>query len=366
MKQAYRRWACGLLTAAALLLAACAAVVYLVDPCLYYRIPEERLPVFFNERYQAAGIAKNVPADTVLMGTSMAANYRASQIEETFGTTAVRITIPDGYLSEFDKVMEVLFRSRTPKRVVFGLDVNILTRDESGLTGAMPDYLYNRNPLDDMQYLLNKDTLYYSGYVLAAGRWEEGRTLDEGFTWGGDIWWNHMTALDNYDRPEIAPEQPVDAVLANAAANLAVVTGWAAAHPDTEFDVFFPPYSILFWDKTVRQGETRAVFAALELACETLTACGNVRLYAPLLDKDIVLDLDRYCDYVHHSGEVCSRVLEQLAAGEGRLTKENWRETLANWQDFVVHYDYDKYWTDAFWWKWNIDHGAPVVWEPGQ
>ena len=149
MKQAYRRWVCGLVAAVAVLLALCAAVVYVVDPCLYYRMPDRWEPVFFSERYQAAGLAKNVEADTVLVGTSMAANYRASQIEEAFGTSAVRITIPDGYLSEFDKVMDVLFRSRTPQRVVFGLDVNILTRDESGVTSAMPDYLYNENPFDD-------------------------------------------------------------------------------------------------------------------------------------------------------------------------------------------------------------------------
>ena len=52
-----------------------------------------------------AGLAKNVEADTVLVGTSMAANYRASQIEEAFGTSAVRLTIPDGYYSEFDQVL---------------------------------------------------------------------------------------------------------------------------------------------------------------------------------------------------------------------------------------------------------------------
>ena len=88
MKQAYRRWVCGLLTVLIALLAVCGAIVYVVDPCLYYRLPDKWQPVFFNERYQMAGLAKNVEADTVLVGTSMAANYRASWIEETFETSA--------------------------------------------------------------------------------------------------------------------------------------------------------------------------------------------------------------------------------------------------------------------------------------
>lgn len=354
MKQAYKRWVCGLLAACAVLLAACAAVVYFVDPCLYYRIPEDWDPVLFSERYQAAGLAKNVPADTVLMGTSLAANYRRSEIAETFGTTAVRITIPDGYLSEFDKTMDVLFRSQDPQRVIFGLDANILVRDESGLTSAMPDYLYNGNPFDDVKYLINKDTLYYSAYVLMANRWDEADTLDEGFTWDGDVWWNHATALANYTRPEIVQETvAADAYLRHASDNLDVVEGWITAHPETEFDIFFPPYSILFWDKTARLGETEAVFAALDLACERLLQYDNVRLYNFLMDPDIVLDLDNYCDYVHHSGAVCTQVLAKMVAGECRMTEENYRDTLAQWRDFVVDYDYEKYWDESFWIVWN-------------
>ena len=51
-----------------------------------------------------------------------------------------------------------------------------------------------------------------------------------------------------------------------------MVTNWISRHPDTEFDIFFPPYSILFWDKTERLGEMDAVFAAMSTACETLLA----------------------------------------------------------------------------------------------
>lgn len=357
MKQAYRRWACGLLAAVLVLLAACAAVVYVVDPCLYYRIPDKWQPVFFSERYQAAGLAKNVPADTVVMGTSMAANYRASQVVEAFGGTAVRITIPDGYLSEFDKVMGVLFRSQTPERILFGLDLNILVRDESGITTAMPEYLYNENPVDDIKYLLNKDTLYYSAYVFFANGWNGGQTVDEGFTWDNGIWWNHATALANYDRPEpVAEPVPSGAYLEHVDENLAVVERWLRDHPDTEFDLFLPPYSILFWDKTARLGETDAMFAALERTCQVLLPYGNVKLYGFLMDREIVENLDQYCDYVHHSGAVCGQVLAKIAAGEDLLTEENYRETLANWRAFVVDYDYEKFWDESFWIQWNAQH----------
>lgn len=353
----YRRWACGLLAGVCLLLLECGGFVWAADPCLYYRVPERA--VFFNERYQNAGLLRHARADTVLLGTSMVANYRPSQIEEAFGTSAVKLTVPDGYMSEFDTILSAVFRAHPPKRVIFGLDPNILVRDESGLTGALPEYLYNADPLDDVHYLWNRDTLYYSAYALLAGRRGEAEAVDDAFTWDDTVWWNHMTVLDNYERPDpVGTALPADSYLARADANLAVITGWAERHPETEFDVFLPPYSLLFWDKMGRLGETDAVFAALERTCETLLRYDNVRLYNFLMDGDIVTDLDYYCDYIHHSGEAAGMVLEKIRAGACRMTAENWRETLANWREFVVHYDYEPYWTNSFWWAWNKTHGG--------
>lgn len=355
MKNPYRRWACGLLTGLCLLLLACGAFVWAVDPCLYYRVPEQA--VFFNERYQNAGLLRHAEADTVLLGTSMVANYRPSQVEAAFGGSAVKLTVPDGYMSEFDTVLSAAFRAHPPERVIFGLDVNILIRDESGLTGALPEYLYNANPLDDVQYLLNRDTLYYSAYSLLAARQGDVTATDDAFTWDDTVWWNHMTVLDNYERPApVEAAVPADHYLDHVDANLAVIAGWVTAHPDTEFDIFLPPYSLLFWDKMGRLGETDAVFAALERACGTLLQYDNVRFYNFLMDADIVTDLDNYCDYIHHSGQTAGMVLEKLRAGDCLVTAENWKETLADWRDFVVNYDYEPYWTNTFWWAWNKTH----------
>lgn len=360
MNRSYQRWAAGFLALTLTLLALCGAAVYAVDPCLYYRMPESWQPVFFSERYQAAGLVKNVPADTVVMGTSMTANYYASQAEDAFGGTALRITIPDGYFSEFDQVMGTLFRHQSPKRVVFGLDLNILIRDESGVTGAMPGYLYDQNPFNDVKYLLNKDTLYYSLYTLLANHWEQGETLNESFVWDTGIWWNHITALAGYERPEPVPEAlAADAYRAHTADNLQVLEGWVRDHPETEFDVFLPPYSLLFWDRCLRLGELDARLAAVEQAAEALSAYENVKLHGLLFDKEIVGDLDYYGDYIHHSSEASGMVLERIAAGQDLLTAENIRETLAQWRDFVVNYDYEQFWNHDFWVAWNEAHRGP-------
>lgn len=358
MDKRFRRWTCAFLAAILLLLTASAAVVWVIDPALYYRMPTDWPPVFFNERYQSAGLAKNVEADTVLVGTSMAANYRASRVGEAFGGTGLRITIPDGYFSEFDRVMDTLFRHQSPERVVFVLDLNVLIRGGED-TGAMPAYLYNANLLDDAKYLLNKDNLYYSFFVLMSKKWGAKATLDESFVWDKGIWWNHATAIAGYPRPDVVTEQEgTERFLSAAAENLAIMDGWIAGHPETQFEIFFSPYSMLFWDKTIRLGQTDGMFAALELACETLTAYDNVALYGYLMDTEFVEDLDNYCDHLHHSTEMGDRVLAKLAAGEGRITKENAAVLIADWREFVVHYDYEKFWDKSFWEAWNAAKAA--------
>ena len=129
-------------------------------------------------------------------------------------------------------------------------------------------------------------------------------------------------------------------------------------YPEVEFDFYFSPYSILYWDKIGRMGETDAVFAALELACETLLPYENVTLHGLLFDRDIIEHLDYYCDYVHHSDEAGALALEKIHSGTDRLTEKNYRETLANWHDFVVNYDYDKFWDDYYWYQFHTPADA--------
>lgn len=366
MDKIYQRWAWSFLAVLLVLLAVCAGTVYAVDPCFYYHMPEDGQAVFFNERYQAAGLAKNVPADTVVLGTSMAANYRSSWVEECYHTPAVRIAIPDGYFCEFDQVMGLLFRGKEPARIVFALDLNILIRDDSGATDAMPDYFYNQNPFDDVKYLLNKDSLYFSLYSLMTVRRGGGQTLDEGFTWDRTSTWGRYEALRTYERPPVAEEpMPEDAYLAYVDENLAVMEKWFQDHPGTKFEVFLSPYSILFWDRSIRRGDLDARMAALERTCEALAPYGNVRLHAPMFSKGMITNLDNYCDYVHHSGEAGKWVLGNLAGENFLLRAEDVQAALADWREFVVNYDYDALWDQDFWDRWYEDHDAPPDWYEG-
>lgn len=344
MNRVYRRFVIGLCCALAAMLALCAAIVITVDPFFHYRDPDPEGEVWFEERYQTAGLLRTQEYETILMGTSLAANYRADWFDESFGTTTVKATFPNGGFHEFDVALNYAYTQQDVKRLIFGLDPNILARDPSEAPDELPEYLYDSNPLNDAPYLWSKSVLSRS--VYAAREKAQGSTepLQAAFLWDDeDMYFSRANALKGYPRPEaVAEEAPADKLLAACGENLAVVEGWVEAHPETEFLFYYSPYSILFWDKMDRQGETEAMFTMLSYATKELLQYENVEIHCFLTDLDIITNLDHYTDHIHVSGDITHMMSAAMAADTYRLTEENYQSQLDTLHDFVVNYDYEK------------------------
>mgnify|MGYP000822574608 FL=1 len=166
MKQEYRKWALGLLAAIAAMLGLCAAVVVTVDPFFHYRAPDPEAEVWFEQRCQTAGLLRSQDYETVLMGTSLAANYRPLWFDAYFDTRTVKATFPNGGFHEFSQALDYACQTHDVKRVIFGLDPNILVRSVEEAPDQLPAYLYDTNPWNDSPYLLNKDVLVRALYVV--------------------------------------------------------------------------------------------------------------------------------------------------------------------------------------------------------
>ena len=314
-----------------------------VDPFFVLRgVEEGETARFHNQRYQMAGLIRHQEYSTVVMGTSLVANYRASWFTRGLGEKTLKITFPDGWISEFDTALRLAFRTH-PKldQVFFCLDPNIVIRPDSQRTVKLPSYLYNLNPLDDVEYLLNADT--YQEAMRSWLRRDTGEmvTLDEAYVWDGTYTFSRASALAGYARPEVSDTTlPSDAYLNAAEENLDVVCGWIEQHPDVRFSIWFPPYSMLYWDKVTREGTRDAILTAVEYAAGRLLEYDNVALYSFLYSR-AVSNLDNYTDTIHCSGAATAHVARCLLAGTGRLSKEDYRQFLALLRDYVSNYDYE-------------------------
>ena len=345
MKQVHKRWAAALLGTAALLLILCAGTVRAVDPFFHYHDPDPEGEVWFDQRAQGAGLLRTQDYETVLMGSSLAANYRAFWFDVFYDTSTVKITFPNGGFEEFSQALDYADTQQDVKRVIFGLDPNLLARNPEEAPNQLPEYLYDENPLNDGKYLLNKDVLMRSGYTMLKKAAGETQPLQEAFVWDGNVFFSRTLALAGYERPEKRVEAVcAEAFLENSRANLAVVTGWLEQYPDTEFIFFFSPYSILFWDKMDRQGETEAMLKLLEETTETLLRYDNAELQFFMADETIITDLNNYADHIHVAGKVTYRMAEAMPAGSYRMTAENRMEMLDGLRQLVVNYDYDQIW----------------------
>ena len=348
MKSAYKRWAAALLLTAAVLLGLCAGIVRTVDPFFHYRAPDPEGEVWFDQRAQGAGLLRTQDYETVLMGSSLAANYRAFWFDVFYDTSTVKITFPNGGFGEFSRALDYACSQQDVKRVIFGLDLNLLARAPEEAPDQLPEYLYDDNPLNDGKYLLGKDALLRSGYTVLKKAAGETQPLQDAFVWDGNVFFSRSLALAGYDRPEpTGITEPADLFLENGRANLAEVTGWLEQHPDTEFVFFFSPYSILFWDKMDRLGQTEAMLTLLEEATETLLRYDNAELQFFMADTDVITDLDNYADHIHVAGRVTYRMAKAMPEGEYRLTSENRMEVLDGLRDFVVNYDYESIWAEG-------------------
>ena len=347
MKQVYKRWAAALLGTAVLLLILCAGTVRVVDPFFHYHDPDPEGEVWFDQRAQGAGLLRTQEYETVLMGSSLAANYRSFWFDVFYETSTVKVTFPNGGFEEFSQALDYAYTQQGVKRVIFGLDPNLLARDPAEAPNQLPGYLYDENPLNDGKYLLNKDVLMRSGYTVLKKAAGETQALQDAFVWDGNVFFSRTLALAGYERPEVIGEAVAeDAFLENARANLAIVTGWMEQHPDTEFIFYFSPYSILFWDKMDRQGETEAMLKLLEETTETLLQYDNAQLQFFMADEVIITDLDNYADHIHVAGKVTYRMAEAMPTESYRMTGENRMEMLDGLRQLVVNYDYDEIWEE--------------------
>ena len=90
-----------------------------------------------------------------------------------------------------------------------------------------------------------------------------------------------------------------------------------------------------------QEGMINYYFDAEMIATELLLECPNVKLYNFHDKYDIITNLDNYRDKEHYASHVNSMILELIAAGDGLVTKENYRACHESEKEYYLNYDYE-------------------------
>lgn len=325
-----------------------AGLTYYVDPFFHYHAGTKGIEYpLWSERYQNDGIARSFEYDAIVTGTSMTENFNTDQFDEYFGTKSIKIPLSGASYYELANQLDRAFNYNDNIRVVFrALDLsNMVSVWDYQSYEDYPDYLYDNNIFNDVQYLLNKEIFYDYTYYVKEYMDLGGKTTP---MYAYKVWYTSKTAkemVEAYERKEKAEsdtglsEEELQQLCENLSYN---VIRTVEAHPETEFIFYFPPYSILWWYDQVCNGRYQAVYETQAIAIDALLKYDNVKLYSFFDDYIFIGSLGNYIDTVHYNYDCSKKIVDKIAEGTGRITLENKDQYLQSLGFYSV-FDYDTY-----------------------
>jgi len=324
---------------------------YMVDPYQFYRKPTLYKPVYFtDQRYQNPGLARNQDYDLAIIGTSMSDNFLHSYVKEKLGRDMVRLSTMGASMYEERLIAEVVTHVKKAKTIIWELNYYSFRGDTKRVTETgkgFPYYLYDNNPVTDVMYLCNFDTLLKSYYIFLN---EYKNKMHYTMTYNLEMlnaWfvaskfarenaikdWN--LAQDDLERAN--PEEFTwECIKANADKNLLAVI---RANPDMEFILFYPPFSILAHKFLDGRGLFENEIKLKQYIYENCKDLKNVRIYDFQDIEEIITNLDNYRDMTHYSKEINEYMIDCIASGKHIVTDENLEEKLINLRKLVEMYE---------------------------
>lgn len=345
-----KKWIVGVLVINVIALALFGSITVYIDPFFHFHAPldEYEYPISM-ERYQNDGIMRNFEYDSIITGTSMTENFRVSEADRLFGADFIKVPFSGAPYKEVNEGLQRAYNAgKEIHYVIRCLDYSLLILDKDYVREDItyPLYLYNECLLDDVNYVLNKDVLFNQtwGVVEYTKTGNQTTSFDDYANWNGSVVFGAENVLATYVRGEKADsvqalsKEEESMVIENIRQN---VLDLALSHPETEFFLFFPPYSICYWDTLKTNGQVDWRIDAEQLAIEEMLEIPNIKLYSYCNNFELVCNLDNYKDQAHYGEWVNSWILEWMKNDEGRLTKDNYQEYLKEIRDFYNTYDYD-------------------------
>lgn len=309
-----------------LFLALSAGIVILFDPFFHYHKPLGSLKaVLWEKEYQVPGTLDHFDYDALIVGSSVAENNNNRWFDENFNCKSIKAIRSYGATADLSYFINRAFDNQNLKYVFLNLDPSSLTQktETSFEETGSPLYLYDKNPLNDIEYLWNKDVIFERiPYMLATSYMKD---YDEGESYNWAQWkaFNEDTILYHYiQKKDIDEMKSQDSYLEIAKANTDLILDIVNAHKDTEFYIFVPPYSILWWDNMYREGDSLGYLEAERYALKELLGCENVKIYNFQNAEDVVFNLDNYTDSLHFSPEINKYMCDCLKSGKYQLNND--------------------------------------------
>ncbi len=328
-------------------------IVIWIDPAFHYHGPSAKFEYFLTtsyQRYVNDGIIRHFDYDAIITGNSMIENFKVSEYKDIFGGVAIKVPFQSGWYKEIDENVEkALTENPKCKTVIRCLDYARLVADKDSEVQNYdyPTYLYDDNPFNDIEYLWNEDVLFrllIDNTIIYTKNGGKTTDFDKYSNWNDLYEFGKEPVMASYVRPNKRESEEnltlneQEMVRENIRQN---VVDTAKRYPDVTFYIFFPPYSIAYYDILNQNNSISWRIEAERIAIEELLGCENIILYSFADDYDVICNLNNYKDYYHYGEDINSKILQDMYTGNHRITESNYEDYLANIKNFYTSYDYD-------------------------
>ena len=338
------------------IVSASALLVVIADPFYQYHKPWLGMPVILeNAVYQTPGAARNLEYTDAIVGTSMTENFHTSWFDEEMGWNTMKLSYSGARTDDLKAIFSQIFSREEPVHHIF-MDINMyqLTSPSWTAYAERPGYLYDSIVINDLPYLFNRDVAADSWGRILDGIMGKADNIDTAYTWEDPELFGAQNAMKEAEAGRgqmlaayysgVTEGVALQDMLSVCQDNLDNILPFIRDNQDTEFIIYFPPYSMLYWEQRVLYRDLEKMLQLYYYTMEELLEYPNVTLYDFQNEWDIITNLDNYMDMAHHRPEYNRYIFECIKNGEKRVTKENMEEKIRDMYEFAQGYDYAGMW----------------------
>ncbi len=313
---------------AAALLVIVMLTVVVFDPFYHYHKPLSFLKTVLCDRdFQVCGTLDHFDYDMVVLGSSIAENINDYEVNALFDAKSVKAVKASGSNSDLLFYLKRAFEKQPVNKVIYAMSIDEFISD-TDLYIKDTDYYYlmDKNPFNDLQYLLNKDVLFKKIPMQIAYSFAFDYNEGESYSWYQTKTFSKEAICGRYFPAESAIPMYTDAEKKkNVEDNIKLLEDVIITHPETTFYLYTSPCSSLWWDAMYREGQSDSYMDYIEEMCKTLSSHENVEMYNFIFDEELTFNLDLYMDTVHFSQDINSLIINRIAGGEGKYIESDYK-----------------------------------------
>lgn len=348
MEPIYKKFVLKFFIVFAAVLLLIAGIVYVTDPYVYYHkegVYKRTFTKNFNMRYQIPGMIRNLEYETLFVGTSMGHNFKEDKINQLWDTTSFNATISGSSAREQRKAVELALKSHDVKHVFWEINYDSLAGDPERVDATFPAFLYDRNIVNDLPYLLS-----YEAFKKIDYQWENQHLVKSDvdpysfYKFGEKKQPLTIEGMKKELEGQSAPPSSAHTLESYVESFKENMLPMLKKYPDTQFTFLYTPYPItrhmIIQEKMPSINQDR-LQAKLEIYNE-LENYQNAAVYDFQDEAEITFNVGNYIDRSHYFPFINDLLLEKMATTEPIQSEGEYKEKVKKLSAQLKNFSYDQ------------------------